>query len=150
MISIDTNILHPAVETGNTNHRPAVAFLGSLQDREDVVVCEFILLDLYVLLRNPAVIAKPLPPTAAAEVCEAFRQHPRWQIIGFPTDSRTFHAQFWKKLRETDFSRRRAYDWRVALVLLQSGVTEFATVNEQDFRDFGFKRVWNPLLFVDA
>jgi hypothetical protein len=25
------------------------------------------------------------------------------------------------------------------------GVTEFATVNEKDFRSFGFQRVWNPL-----
>ena len=24
-------------------------------------------------------------------------------------------------------------------------VTEFATVNEKDFRNFGFQRVWNPL-----
>jgi len=42
--------------------------------------------------------------------------------------------------------RRRAYDWRAALLLfLQKGVTEFATANEKDFRDCGFKRVWNPL-----
>jgi hypothetical protein len=41
--------------------------------------------------------------------------------------------------------RRRAYDWRAALVLIQQGVTEFATVNEKDFRDCGFQRLWNPL-----
>ena len=44
-----------------------------------------------------------------------------------------------------NFARRRAYDWRAALLLIQQGVTEFATVNEKDFRDCGFKRVWNPL-----
>jgi hypothetical protein len=43
------------------------------------------------------------------------------------------------------FARRRAYDWRAALLLIQQGVTEFATVNEKDFRDCGFQRVWNPL-----
>jgi hypothetical protein len=26
---------------------------------------------------------KPLSAPAAADVCEAFRQHPRWQVIGF-------------------------------------------------------------------
>jgi predicted nucleic acid-binding protein len=30
-------------------------------------------------------------------------------------------------------------------ILIQQGVTEFATVNEMDFRDCGFQRVWNPL-----
>jgi len=145
MISLDTNILLPAIESRNAHHPKAAAFLESLQDRQDVAICEFILLELYVLLRNPAVLAKPLSPAAATDVCEAFRQHPRWQIIGFPTDSRSFHDIFWPKLREADFARRRAYDWRTALVLFQQGVTQFATVNEKDFRDFGFQRVWNPL-----
>ncbi len=145
MISIDTNILLPAVETKNAAHAAASAFIETLQDRDDVAICEFILLELYVLLRNPAVLAKPLAATAATDVCEAFRQHPRWQIIGFPAESRAFHDRFWPRLREPDFARRRVYDWRAALVLLQQGVTEFATVNEKDFRDFGFKRVWNPL-----
>ena len=45
-----------------------------------------------------------------------------------------------------DFVRgRRAYDWRAALLLIHQGVTEFATVNEKDFRNCGFQRVWNPL-----
>lgn len=145
MISLDTNILLPAVESGNASHPRAAEFLASLQDRDDVAICEFILLELYVLLRNPAVLGKPLSAPAAADVCEAFRQHPRWQVIGFPTGSRDFHDAFWPKLRDADFARRRAYDWRAALVLTQQGVTEFATVNEKDFRDFGFKRVWNPL-----
>lgn len=146
MISLDTNILLPAVESRNANHPRAVAFLESLQDRDDVVICEFILLELYVLLRNPAVLAKPLSPSAATDVCQAFRQHPRWQVIGFPPDSRAFHDALWPKLREGDFARRRAYDWRAALILIQQEVTDFATVNEKDFREFGFKRVWNPLV----
>lgn len=29
---------------------------------------------------------------------------------------------------------------------MQAGVTHFATVNRKDFEDFGFKKVWNPLL----
>lgn len=145
MISLDTNILLPAVESRNVHHQRAAAFIESLRDRQDVAIGEFILLELYVLLRNPAVLAKPLSPAAATDVCEAFRQHPCWQVIGFPPDSRDFHDTFWPKLREADFARRRTYDWRAALLLIQQGVTEFATVNEKDFRDCGFKRVWNPL-----
>src|SRR6478735_8214450 len=118
MISLDTNILLPAVESGNANHSRAAVFLESLQDRDDVAICELILLELYVLLRNPAVLGKPLSAAAAADVCDAFRQHPRWQVIGFPPASRDFHDAFWPKLREENFARRRAYDWRAALILI--------------------------------
>ncbi len=145
MTSLDTNILLPAVESRNLDHSRAAAFVESLQDRDDVAISEFILIELYGLLCNPAVLAKPLSPTAAVDVCEAFRQHPCWQLIGFPPESRAFHDTLWPRLREKAFARRRAYDWRVALTLLSHGVTDFATANEKDFRDFGFKRVWNPL-----
>jgi uncharacterized protein len=137
MLSVDTNILLPAVEVENADHEAAATFLGSLQNRDDVVVSEFILLELYGLLRNPAVLAKPLSAPKAAEVCKAFRAHPRWQVIGFPPDSRDFHDQLWTHLR--------AYDLRTALSMVRNGVTEFATVNVKDFEGAGFRRVWNRL-----
>lgn len=145
MISIDTNILFPAVDEDQPLHSRAVAFLESLQMREDVAISEFILLELYGLLRNPTVLSKPLSATSAVDVCEAFRQHPRWQVLGFPPYSRPFHDLLWPRLRGENFARRRAYDWRASLTLTQQGVTEFATVNEKDFQGFGFARVWNPL-----
>ena len=64
---------------------------------------------------------------------------------GLPPDTRDFHDAFWPKLRAADFARRRAYDWQAALILIQQGVTDFPTVNEMDFRDCGFTRLWNPL-----
>lgn len=145
MLSFDTNILLPAVEVENSTYPSAAEFIGSLQTRDDVAISEFILLELYGLLRNPAVLANPLSARSAAEVCEAFRTHPRWQLIGFPPDSRTFHDRLWPRLRQSGFARRRAYDLRTALSLLAAGVTEFATVNVKDFEGLGFKRVWNPL-----
>jgi toxin-antitoxin system PIN domain toxin len=145
MISLDTNILLPAVESRNRDHERAAAFVESLHDRDDVAISEFILLELYGLLRNPAVLAKPLTPAAAVEVCAAFRAHPYWQVIGFPPDSRDFHETLWPRLREKDFARRRAYDWRAALSMVRQGVTDFATVNVKDFEGMGFSKVWNPL-----
>jgi predicted nucleic acid-binding protein len=44
MISLDTNILLPAVESRNAHHPKAAAFLESLQDRQDIAICEFILI----------------------------------------------------------------------------------------------------------
>ncbi len=46
MISLDTNILLPAIESRNVNPPRAAAFLESLEDRQDVAICEFILLEL--------------------------------------------------------------------------------------------------------
>ena len=146
MISVDTNILLPAVETSNADHAKAAAFMESLQSRDDVAISEFVLLELYGLLRNPVVLRKPLSASAAAAVCESFREHPYWQILGFPAESRHFHDAFWPRLRAHDFARRRSYDWRTALSLTQQGVTGFATVNEKDFQGCGFVRVWNPLV----
>ena len=81
----------------------------------------------------------------AVEVCQAFRHHPRWQVLGFPPDSRAFHEAFWPRLADGGFARRRSYDWRMALCLARQGVTDFATVNTKDFQGMGFARVWNPL-----
>jgi predicted nucleic acid-binding protein len=145
MISLDSNILLPAVESRNHHHADAAAFVAALQLRDDVAISEFILLELYCLLQNPVVLGKPLDAAAAAAICEAFRRHPRWQLIGFPPETRLFHDTFWPRLRKESFARRRAYDWRTALSLVQQGVTEFATVNTKDFAGMGFARVWNPL-----
>lgn len=145
MISIDTNILFPLVVQDHPQHAEAVAFAESLQARSDVAISELVLLELYNLLRNPTVMTRPLSASAAVDVCEAFRQHPFWQTLGFPPESRPFHDAFWPRLRQADFARRRSFDWRLALSLLHQGVTEFATVNLKDFEDFGFGRVWNPV-----
>jgi uncharacterized protein len=143
MISMDTNILFPMLVQDHPQHASATSFANSLQGR-DVVISELVLLELYNLLRNVSVMTPPLSASAAVDVCESFRNHPRWQIIGFPTDSRLFHDVFWPRLRTKDFARRRAYDWRLALTLLRQGVTEFATANVKDFEGFGFARVWSP------
>ena len=145
MISLDTNVLLPAVELRNRDHDKAAAFVDSMYSRDDVAISEFVLLELYVLLRNPAVLAKPLLPSAAVDVCESFRRHPTWQVVGFPVQSRDFHNTLWPQLRARGVARRRAYDLRLALALQNFGVTEFATVDTKDFKDTGFARVWNPL-----
>ncbi|HMH52901.1 MAG TPA: hypothetical protein VK548_21870 [Candidatus Acidoferrum sp.] len=144
-MSIDTNILLPAVETKNGHHVKAAAFLESINARGDVAISELALVELYVLLRNPAVLGKPLTPADAVMVCDEFRRHPAWQIIGFPSDSRAFHDAYWPRLAARDFARRRAYAYRLALTLIRQGVQDFATVSVEDFEGFGFQRVWNPL-----
>lgn len=145
MISVDTNILLPAVEASNPDHARAAAFLGTLRSESEVAVSELVLIELYGLLRNPLVLPKPVSAREAAGVCESFRRHPRWHLVGLPPDGRAFHDALWSKLHDPRTPRRRIYDLRLGMSLVAQGITEFATVNLKDFEGMGFKKVWNPL-----
>ena len=145
MIAIDTNILLYSYSEASPHHAAARQFLETMSPREDVALSEFILTEFYLHLRNPAVLDHPLSAPEAVAVIQTYRQHPRWKILGFPPGSRELHAALWQRAAESAFARRRIYDTRTALSLIAFGVTDFATANEKDFGDFGFKRVWNPI-----
>ncbi|MDN5871645.1 MAG: type II toxin-antitoxin system VapC family toxin [Nitrococcus sp.] len=145
MIAIDTNILIAALDQEHEAHPPATEFLGSLDRRTDVVISEFVLVELYGLLRNPRVVRNPLSARHAVDICGRFRGHPCWRLFGFPPDSEALHAILWENAAKQQFARRRIYDLRLALSLVQQGVTNFATVNVKDFSGCGFERVWDPL-----
>ena len=142
MLSIDTNILLYAQNTDCPEYAQASGFLAECSERSDVVLCELVLVELYILLRNPAVVARPLGAKAAATVCQTYRLHPRWRLV----ENAPVMAQVWKLAAESSFARRRIIDARLARTLHHHGVTELATVNTRDFSGFGFKRVWNPLV----
>ena len=94
------------------------------------------------MLRNPAVLADPLPAHAAIKLGQTLREHPRWELVDYPGGLMT---EVWSHAAAPGFARRRGYDTRLALTLRHHGVTEFATANVKDFQGFGFTRVWNPL-----
>jgi uncharacterized protein len=146
MFSIDTNILLHAFAVDSPSHRAAYNWILSLQHEAEVAISEFILAELYGLLRNPVVLAVPLDASDAVEVIQTYRRHPSWRLIGFPIESRPLHDALWEKARRKDFAFRRLYDARSALTMITQGVTEFATVNVKDYEGLGFRRVWNPLL----
>jgi len=143
--AIDTNILIAAIVPGHEDHLAAVKWLGGLSRRDDIVLSEFVLVELYGLLGNPAVLSKPLGPDKAAALCQTFRQHPRWRLFGFPPDSAALHNGMWIEAARSRAARRRIYDVRLALSLVQQGVSDFATANVKHFDGMGFQRVWNPL-----
>lgn len=145
MISVDTNLLMYAYNQGSPHHQAAFDWMTSLQDEENVAISEFVLAELYGLLRNPAVLKRPLSAEDAVEVIQAYRSHPRWRLIGFPVESRPLHDALWQFASRKDFAFRRIYDARSALTMIAQGVTHFATVNVKDFEGLGFRRVWNPL-----
>ncbi|MDX2018691.1 MAG: TA system VapC family ribonuclease toxin [Deltaproteobacteria bacterium] len=145
MLSIDTNILLYAFNQDSPRHKAAYNWLKSIQIEENVAISEFILAELYGLIRNPAVLNHPLTAREAVDVIAVYRKHPRWRLIGFPTESRPLHDALWNKARAPTFAFRKLYDARSALTMIAQGVTQFATVNVKDFEGMGFDRVWNPL-----
>lgn len=146
MLSIDANILLYAYSEAAPGHERALAFIKAQSARENVALSEFVLAEFYLLLRNPAVLEKPLSASGAVRVIQSYRQQPRWKILGFPGTSREIHNELWQQAATPGIARRRIYDTRTALCLRAFGVTEFATANVRDFEGFGFQKVWNPVL----
>lgn len=146
MISIDTNILLYAAITDSPFCQDAYDFLGDMGNRDDVVISELVLVELYTGLRNPAIMKNPLSAAQAVTVIQTYRSNPRWRITGYSDDSRALHDRLWKSAEKKDYRRRKIFDERLAFTLQRHGVTEFATVNEKDFEDAGFKKVFNPLV----
>jgi len=146
MISIDTNILFHGWAIRSPFHKQAIGWLSDIGQSKHVTISELVLAEFYGLIRNPAVTTgKPLTGPEAMKVIRCYREHPRWQLVGYPDDSRQSHDRLWKLAGKKDFAFRRLYDVRTALTLLDHGVTRFATCNLKDFQGLGFDEVWNPL-----
>ena len=142
MLSFDTNIAVYAANAGSPFHDRARDFLQSLATRKDIAVCELVLVELYLKLRNEKIFSRPLTASQAAAVCQAYRKNQAWTLI----ESAPVMENVWKLAAQNNFAFRRIIDLRLAHTLLHHGITEFATANEKDFGGQGFLRVWNPLL----
>ena len=142
MTSFDTNIAVYAVNGASPWHEAAKQFFRSLARRQDVAVCELVLVELYLKLRNDKIFPRPLTAPQAAAVCQTYRKNRAWTLI----ETAPVMDEVWTQAAEPGFAFRRIIDSRLARTLRHHGVTEFATSNEKDFAGQGFTRVWNPLL----
>ena len=143
MISCDTNILFMAMNRSAKLHVRARAFLNDHLHDAEFCLCEQVLLELYVLLRNPAVSTPALTADTAADVIRIFRSNSAWRIVDVPGERRMMD-RLWRHAAEPSFARRRIFEARLALTLRYHGVSEFATRNTKDFQGFDFERVWDP------
>ena len=87
MLSVDANLLLYSYSEAAPQHETARQFIETLSPREDVALSEFVLTELYLLLRNPAVLTRPLAAPDAVAVIQKYRRHPRWKILGFRTSN---------------------------------------------------------------
>ena len=141
--AIDTNILLYAFNEAAPENARARSFVNERQHDADTVISELGLLELYVLLRNPAVLSQPLPAGEAVAVIGRLRSHPRWRVVDHVP---AVMDDVWALAARGDFPRRRVFDIPLALGLRRHGVTRFATRNTRDFEGLGFEAVFDPLL----
>ena len=141
MVSFDTNLVVYAANADAAEQSTAAGFINSLAEREDVVICELMLVEVYLKLRNPRILSKPMEAEEATAFCAVFRSNPCWRLV----ESAPVMNEVWGHAARKEFAFRRIIDCRLALTLKHHGVKDFATTNVRDFRDFGFTRVWNPL-----
>lgn len=142
MLSFDTNLAVHAANKASPVHGAARDFMSSLATRRDVAVCELVLVELYLKLRNEKIFSRPLSAPEAAAVCQAYRKNQAWMLI----ESAPVMEEVWDQAAQKGLAFRRIIDLRLAQTLRHHGVTEFATSNEKDFKGQGFLRVWNPLV----
>ncbi len=141
MISIDTNLLLYSFNRDCPEHAAARGFVDTCAGRTDVAIAELVLVELYVLLRNPAVVRKPLEALEAASLCQTLRRHPRWALI----DTAPVMDRVWAAAARPGVARRHIFDARLAHTLLDNGVKELATRNTSDFDGYPFERIFDPL-----
>lgn len=146
MISFDTNIAVYAANRDSQWHKEARNFLESLATRKDVAVCELVLVELYLKLRNEKIFPHPLSAAQAVAICQAYRNNRAWLLV----ECAPVMESVWPMAAGRTFPFRRVIDVRLAHTLRHHGVTEFATTNVKDFAEQGFSRVWNPLLTSES
>ncbi len=142
MISADTNLFLYAANQASPKHVAAKAFFDSVSVDPEFVVCELVLVEVYMQLRNPAVMRAPLSGRAAATFCLTLKSHPVWQHVDYSSE---VSERLWTWAAGTTGAFRRVIDARLAFTLLHHGITDFATANVKDFQNFPFRRVWSPV-----
>ena len=142
MLSVDTNILLYAHDSQCPEHQAALGFLRHQASNPDFAICELVLVELYMLLRNPVILTRPLLPAEAVKVVQTFRANRYWSVIEC---AEGVMSQVWDLATRREFPRRMIFDARLALTLRRCGVTAFATHNPTHFAGFGFDKVWDPI-----
>ncbi len=145
MTSADTNLFVYAADPGAPLHAAARQFFAAAtRDTEhEFVVCELVMIELYMQLRNAAVFDRPHSAAEATAYVEGVKTRTGWRHIDYDP---AISGKLWHWAKSAEMSGfRQIIDARLALTLRHHGVTRFATANPKHFQGFGFSEVWNPL-----
>jgi len=144
MIGIDTNILFYSLNQKSVLYNSARDYVAKVLkgDAQQVVITDYVLMELYNLLRNKALMDAPLTSPQAVKLVTSYLQSSNVKRA----ESAPVMDRVWELANSDQFARRRIFDVRLALTLQHHGVTHFATANVKDFQNLGFAKVWNPLI----
>lgn len=143
MLSADTNLFVYAADPDSPHQEDALRFFeDSARSGGEFVMCELVMVEIYMQLRNRATLKKPYSSQEASAYCNRLKTSTGWRHIDYHPAVST---KLWKWASTTESGIREIIDARLALTLRHHGVTRFATANVKHFQNYGFTEVWNPL-----
>jgi toxin-antitoxin system PIN domain toxin len=142
MKSCDTNILIYYLDSSCSEHNEAKLYLEKVWTDKEFIICDLVLIELYVLLRNPKVFDSPFTEEQARKCILKFRTNPYWKILEYSAGTM---EKVWDATNKLTSKATTIYDLRLGFCLLNSGVKEFATRNTKDFKRVPFEKIINPI-----
>jgi len=144
MKSLDTNILLYALNKDCSEHAVCRDLVNTaVKEGELWVMADQIWFELYRLIRNPAVLEKPLNAENAASMVKWYRENTGWLHCAWEPSMMKDLSPLWAR---NSFSSKKSFNLILAITLKSHGVKEFYTRNTRDFESLGFFDVCNPLL----
>ena len=143
MKSIDTNILLYAVNRECLEHTQALQLVRTaLQEPHQWIIADQVWFELYRLLRNPAVLSKPLSAEKATHTIQWYRQQSGWLSCAWEPDMMNLLLPYWEA---ESFPARNSFDLVLAITLAQHGVDLLYTRTTRDFESLNLFKLQNPL-----
>ena len=142
--SLDSNLLVYAHNKSAPEHDVAAGFVESLLkggSGEQLLLLHQTLFELFSILTNPLIVAKP-NAREAWKICLYYFRHASVQTASY--EAPVFQIVH-DLLREKSQRGRRFFDVVLAATLKYHGVRRLYTRNEKHFRDYRFLEVMNPL-----
>ena len=143
MKSIDTNILLYAINSDCNEHMGASSLIKkALKSPSEWIIADQVWFELYRLLRNPVVLARPLGAAQAADTVGWYRQRSGWLSCAWEPDMMGKLLPLW---RNDSYPPRSSFDLVLSVTLASHGVNTFYTRNIKDFEACGFFSLHNPV-----
>lgn len=143
-ILLDTNILVHAFNRASKHQKKAAEVIRrALRDEFEGFIAPQVLYEFYAVITNPKRVEYPLSVDEAANICLDL-----WECREIEKVDQTaiVSKRVFELVKELGLSGRKIFDCVLAVTARENGIEEVYTENVEDFRDFAFLRVLNPLI----
>lgn len=143
MRSLDTNILLYTTNSDCPEHAAARRLVESaLAQPTEWIVADQVYFELYRLLRNPAVLDRPLTAAQAAGVIDYYRHRSGWGRCAWEPG---LFSHLLPHLSTENSKATHVFDLVLAFTLQDAGVLTLYTRNTRDFVEIGSFDAVNPI-----